>query len=783
MAPELWKGGEAAWPHGSPAYVVRLSDSYLKAAPFLAGRVIHVFETPFPADIAAYNARQDAQKFEAAKRVGLNSPSGAAMDRDHVPSPSYEAYVARVRHHNETACCALFCEEYIMTQEDYYHSNKYLEALKVEKRAKQRFTARKKQQQLVTEKKEVRAQLDKKSNPKQNDLPHENVTTGTKSVDKQRASTTKHAKPQKREMTGPSPISTQPHGKLEALRSWLLQDLRDRLNLWYEVGTRVIATDKYKNTYPATVIAMELLLVREDETRVSLQDIVEEFTETSTNSEDSMSFVAEGEESMSKPPTPRAHAVVMLDDSREDDEKHAPDSPKQVFPTNRPQFTYKGGMPNILVRVEVHFDTFRLQYNEFFEATSSDVTDDLVAEGLIQPPDANVEEYDNDNDELPSFHRAIQQVPTEYGSPTNAVRAYYNNDRRRSPEPPPTYNLVSVLHYDTSSGAPPADSNGVPMPFGTPFVVAVSRKATFADAFQAILSEARRFVEFGKWSKLRRQAPADSLGQHRLPFSIVVTNAGQAGSKRNPKSKQAFAFKIPKNNCGRICLGKVDEASVAEIFALMWTHADCYNTNHDNVPNNTSDSENEEAVAEVDVGGGGGGAAKFHLRAKSSGPRRKNSCKKKVGNPGADPMSISGSLNRLVEPEKLPGDYKCDSCKEPGTCARQMTLWSLPDFLVIQIKRFQYTSFVQQKIRSFVRFDIDGFDLSPWMTKSDRGDGDKEADHSGKPVNGNLIYDLYAVVNHRGGLSSGHYTTFALNTAAKECGQSSQGSCAWLRCV
>jgi hypothetical protein len=151
--------------------------------------------------------------------------------------------------------------------------------------------------------------------------------------------------------------------------------------------------------------------------------------------------------------------------------------------------------------------------------------------------------------------------------------------------------------------------------------------------------------------------------------------------------------------------------------------------------------------------------------------------RRKIGVPNADPMSLAGSLNRLMEPEKLPEDYKCQSCKAPGLCARQMTLWSLPDFLVIQVKRFQYTSFVQQKIRSFVRFDLRNFDLSPWMSDNHKAEGGGGGSGGGD----RLVYDLYAVVNHRGGLSSGHYTTFALNTAAKECGQSSHGACGTLQ--
>ena len=84
---------------------------------------------------------------------------------------------------------------------------------------------------------------------------------------------------------------------------------------------------------------------------------------------------------------------------------------------------------------------------------------------------------------------------------------------------------------------------------------------------------------------------------------------------------------------------------------------------------------------------------------------------------------------------------------------------------------------MQQKIRSYVKFDLTNFDLVPWVTDgayaAHDGGGSGGAGGSREDM---YIYDLYSVVNHQGGLSSGHYTTFGLNTAAQECGQSSRGA-------
>lgn len=81
---------------------------------------------------------------------------------------------------------------------------------------------------------------------------------------------------------------------------------------------------------------------------------------------------------------------------------------------------------------------------------------------------------------------------------------------------------------------------------------------------------------------------------------------------------------------------------------------------------------------------------------------------------------------------------------------------------------------MQQKIRSFVRFDLCNFDMTPWVSPGAHSDSPQAGgDHE---QNDKYIYDLYSVVNHQGGLSSGHYTNYTMNTVAQECGLSSRGA-------
>jgi len=78
---------------------------------------------------------------------------------------------------------------------------------------------------------------------------------------------------------------------------------------------------------------------------------------------------------------------------------------------------------------------------------------------------------------------------------------------------------------------------------------------------------------------------------------------------------------------------------------------------------------------------------------------------------------------------------------------KTFTIVRSPEVLCIHIKRFRYDSYFSSKISDHVEFPIEDFDLSPYFT----GDFDF------------CLYDLFAIINHRGGLGGGHYVTYAKN--------------------
>ena len=87
--------------------------------------------------------------------------------------------------------------------------------------------------------------------------------------------------------------------------------------------------------------------------------------------------------------------------------------------------------------------------------------------------------------------------------------------------------------------------------------------------------------------------------------------------------------------------------------------------------------------------------------------------------------------------------WYCPKCKEFVQAKKKMDIWSVPEILVIQLKRFTAHS----KLDNMVEFP-DEMDINKYVIGPD--DPNK------------LKYKLYAVSEHMGGLGGGHYTAHAI---------------------
>ncbi|KAK8751696.1 hypothetical protein OTU49_009844, partial [Cherax quadricarinatus] len=94
-------------------------------------------------------------------------------------------------------------------------------------------------------------------------------------------------------------------------------------------------------------------------------------------------------------------------------------------------------------------------------------------------------------------------------------------------------------------------------------------------------------------------------------------------------------------------------------------------------------------------------------------------------------------------------DRECSQCRRLNTCHRDKFITLLPPVLIIHLRR--YSSADERERRTWVTFPADGLSLQ---------------DHTHANYH-SPTYELFAVVNHEGPISSGHYTTFCRNQHGK----------------
>jgi len=113
-------------------------------------------------------------------------------------------------------------------------------------------------------------------------------------------------------------------------------------------------------------------------------------------------------------------------------------------------------------------------------------------------------------------------------------------------------------------------------------------------------------------------------------------------------------------------------------------------------------------------------------------------------------MNLYDCLKLFMTQEKLsPNDpWFCPKCKKHREATKKLDLWKLPEVLIVHLKRFQYNRYSRDKLNTLVDFPTDTLDLSEFVTN---------------PADRHVIYELYAVSNHSGGLGGGHYTAYAKN--------------------
>ena len=113
--------------------------------------------------------------------------------------------------------------------------------------------------------------------------------------------------------------------------------------------------------------------------------------------------------------------------------------------------------------------------------------------------------------------------------------------------------------------------------------------------------------------------------------------------------------------------------------------------------------------------------------------------------------SLIDCFNLYVEGEMMDGDNGRlnEATGEKEAVQKNLSFWSFPSILVIDIKRFNASN---RKNQVLVTFPLEELNLSEYVIGYNKD---------------NYVYDLYGVCNHSGSVQVGHYTSFVKNANGK----------------
>nr|CCA16839.1 ubiquitinspecific protease putative [Albugo laibachii Nc14] len=123
-------------------------------------------------------------------------------------------------------------------------------------------------------------------------------------------------------------------------------------------------------------------------------------------------------------------------------------------------------------------------------------------------------------------------------------------------------------------------------------------------------------------------------------------------------------------------------------------------------------------------------------------------------------ITLDACFKNFIKPETLDDAnlWYCASCKAHRQAHKRIEIWKVPDILILSLKRFEYRNeTLRDKLSVDVEFPLENLNMRPYCLQALDPNA---ANH----FNRSLDYDLFAVSNHFGGMSFGHYTACAKNS-------------------
>eukprot|EP00038_Savillea_parva_P008414 m.176810 g.176810 ORF g.176810 m.176810 type:complete len:1169 (-) comp14238_c0_seq1:66-3572(-) len=122
---------------------------------------------------------------------------------------------------------------------------------------------------------------------------------------------------------------------------------------------------------------------------------------------------------------------------------------------------------------------------------------------------------------------------------------------------------------------------------------------------------------------------------------------------------------------------------------------------------------------------------------------------------GRNAVSIEQCLQAFSRPEMLTGNnqWRCPKCKRDRDARKTIQIWRLPRVLIVHLKRFYFEGPFRSKLDTHVEFPLDNLD----MGRHCKGKMPRQSK-----------YSLFAVSNHIGDMSGGHYTAYCKSPFNKQ---------------
>nr|CAD7444246.1 unnamed protein product [Timema bartmani] len=270
------------------------------------------------------------------------------------------------------------------------------------------------------------------------------------------------------------------------------------------------------------------------------------------------------------------------------------------------------------------------------------------------------------------------------------------------------YHVIPVCHWEWH----PESNHNLSQLFGVPFFVVVPHSnCTFAKLYETIITRLTHYINHVDNKNI-------TMDSEDSPMSGSENN--EDGSKESLKMGLFTVYNIDPSSTNAVRKLHNDGQAIRfpdefdqQYLALQWTV-----DNRNKYFNNLADTRRHESL--------------------------------RTSKPSSSVLRLSDCMELYTTCEKLGADdaWFCPVCKKHQQATKKFDLWSLPDILIIHLKRFSYNRYKREKIDRVVEFPITGLDMSDYVIGKD----DKST-----------IYDLIGVCNHYGGMGGGHYTAYAQN--------------------